>query len=261
MSIHPTAIVHPGANLGVNVSVGAFAIIEESTNIGDNCLIEAAAQVRKGVTLGANCEIGSASILGSDPQFKGFDKTISSEVKIGSDNVLRENSTVHRSILEGGVTEVGEDNYFMTGTHIGHDSIVGDHNTFANGVQLGGHVILGNNVFVGGGSMFHQFVRIGDYAMCQGLSGFSQDLPPYVIGAEINEVVGINLIGLKRAGFAPKERIAIKEAFKRVYRSTETLKDVLEEAEKGESSKAVNEFYHFLRQPSKKGVCIRSSKR
>ncbi|MCL4167540.1 UNVERIFIED_CONTAM: hypothetical protein GTU68_048444 [Idotea baltica] len=261
MSIHPTAIVHPRANLGTNVSVGAFAIIEEDTTIGDNCLIEAAAQIRKGVTLGANCEIGSSSILGSDPQFKGFDKSIASEVKLGAGNVLRENSTVHRSILEGGETTVGEDNYFMTGSHIGHDSIVGNHNTFANGVQLGGHVVLGNNVFVGGGTMFHQFVRIGDYVMCQGLSGFSQDLPPYVIGAEINEVVGINVIGLKRAGFEPKERVAIKEAFKQVYRSTETLKDVLEKAKLLESSPAVDEFYNFLREPSKKGVCVRGSKR
>ncbi|MDA7921169.1 acyl-ACP--UDP-N-acetylglucosamine O-acyltransferase [Verrucomicrobiales bacterium] len=261
MSIHPTAIVHPNATLGENVSVGAFAIIEEGTSIGDNCVIEAAAQIRKGVTLGANCEIGSASILGSAPQFKGFDKTIQSEVIIGSDNVLRENSTVHRSIFEEGATVVGNDNYFMTGSHIGHDSLVGDHNTFANGVQLGGHVTMGNNVFVGGGSMFHQFVRVGDYVMCQGLSGFSQDLPPYVIGAEINEVVGINLIGLKRAGIEPKDRIAIKDAFKRVYRSHETLKEVLAEIEPDEIGEAVSVFYNFLSEPSKKGVCIRSSKR
>lgn len=261
MSIHPTAIVHPGAALAENITVGAFAIIEENTVIGDHCLIEASAQIRKGVTLGSNCEIGSNSILGSDPQFKGFDKLISSEVRIGANNVFRENTTVHRSILEGEATTIGDDNYFMTGSHFGHDSTVGSNNTFANGVQLGGHVTLGNNVFVGGGSMFHQFVRVGDYVMCQGLSGFSQDLPPYVIGAEINEVIGVNLIGLKRAGFDPKERIAIKEAFKRVYRGTETLKSVLEEAERVENIKAVNDFYSFLRQPSKKGVCIRGTKR
>ncbi|MEC5127068.1 acyl-ACP--UDP-N-acetylglucosamine O-acyltransferase [Verrucomicrobiales bacterium BCK34] len=261
MSIHPTAIVHPDAQLGENVSVGAFAIIEENVIVGDNCLIEAAAQIRKGVTLGANCEIGSSTILGSDPQFKGFDKSIPSGVTIGSNNVIRENATVHRSILEGEATTVGDDNYLMTGTHIGHDSIVGNNNTFANGVLLGGHVILGNHVFVGGGTMFHQFVRIGDYVMCQGLSGFSQDIPPYVLCAEINKVVGINLIGLKRAGFDPKERVAIKDAFKKVYRSTETLKSVLEEAELSENSEAVNAFYSFFRHPSKKGVCIRSSKR
>lgn len=261
MSIHPTALIDPAAELGSGVRVGPYAIIESNTRVGNDCLIEGAAQIRSGSKIGNGTFVGAGAILGSDPQFRGFNPEISSGIIVGERNVLREYVTIHRSIFEGSDTVLGSDNYLMAGSHVGHDSIVGDFNTFANDVLLGGHVLFGSHCFVGGGSAFHQFVRVGDYAMCQGHSGFSQDLPPFLIGADINTVVGINAVGLKRAGFSVQERREIKEAFSAVYRGSTPLAAILEAADERENSYALELFYSFLREPSKKGLCVRSSRR
>lgn len=262
MSIHPQAIVSPNAQLGSGVKVGPYSIIEEGTEIGDDCVIEAGAQIRKGSIIGRGCVIGAGAVLGSDPQFRGFDSSISSGIILHSGNVLREYVTVHRSTQEGAFTVVGSDNYLMVGTHIGHDSVVGDGNTLGNNVLLGGHVSLGSHCFLGGGSAFHQFVRIGDYAMSQGHSGFSQDLPPYLIGADINVIVGINAVGLKRSGFSPAERTEIKAAFREIYHGTNTIESILNDAEKRSGQNpAIDRFFAFFRESSKKGVCTRSSRR
>ncbi len=261
MSIHPTALIDPSAQIGSGVRVGPFAIIESNTVVGNDCIIEGAAQIRSGSKIGDGTFVGAGAILGSDPQFRGFDTETPSGIRVGERNVLREYVTIHRSVSEGTDTIVGDDNYLMAGSHVGHDSIVGNSNTFANDVLLGGHVLLGNHCFVGGGSAFHQFVRVGDYVMCQGHSGFSQDLPPFVIGADINTVVGINAVGMKRAGFSIQERREVKEAFRVLYHSSETLAAVLETAAKQDNSAPLQLFYSFLREPSKKGLCVRSSRR
>jgi len=261
MSIHPTAVIDPGAELGNGVKVGPFAVIESDTRIGDDCVIEGAAQIRSGSQIGRETFVGAGAILGSNPQFRGFDETISSGIRVGERNVLREYVTIHRSVHEGADTILGDDNYLMAGSHIGHDCIVGSSNTLANDVLLGGHGLFGNHCFVGGGSAFHQFVRVGDYVMCQGHSGFSQDLPPFVIGADINTVVGINAVGMKRLGFSVDERRKVKEAFQAVYHSPETLQSILERVAGLEMHPAVELFYRFLREPSKKGLCVRTSRR
>jgi UDP-N-acetylglucosamine acyltransferase len=261
MSIHPTAIIEAGAELGTGVKVGPFAIIEANTRIGDECVIEGAAQIRSGSQIGRKTFVGAGAILGGSPQFRGLDEKVCSGIRVGERNVLREYVTIHRSVHEATNTILGDDNYLMAGSHIGHDCIVGNSNTLANDVLLGGHVLFGNHCFVGGGSAFHQFVRVGDYVMCQGHSGFSQDLPPFVIGADINTVVGINAVGMKRAGFSLDERREVKRAFQAVYHSPETLLSILEAATGTENSSPLELFYRFLREPSKKGLCVRSSRR
>ena len=261
MSIHPSAVVSPKAIIGAEVTIGPFAIIEKDTEIGDHCVIEGAVQVRAGSRIGTGTFVGAGSIIGSDPQFRGFDPRIPSGTILGERNVLREYVTFHRSVTEGGNTIVGDGNYLMAGSHIGHDSIVGNENTLANNVLLGGHVILGNQCFIGGGSAFHQFVRIGDHVMCQGNSGFSQDLPPFVVGADINTVVGINVVGLKRAGYSPEDRKEIKSAFREIYHSPRTLESILQEVGDQALSKPLQKFYQFFREKSKKGVCVRTSRR
>ncbi|NLT71716.1 MAG: acyl-ACP--UDP-N-acetylglucosamine O-acyltransferase [Verrucomicrobiaceae bacterium] len=261
MSIHPTALVDPAAELGSGVKIGPYAIIESHTRIGDDCVIEGAAQIRSGSRIGGGTFVGAGAILGSNPQLRGFDESIRSGIRVGERNVLREYVTIHRSIHEGEDTVLGDENYLMAGAHMGHDSLVGDGNTLANDVLLGGYVRLGNHCFIGGASAFHQFVRVGDYVMCQGHSGFSQDLPPFVIGADINTVIGINAVGMKRAGFSPEERRAVKQVFQAVYRSPTTLQSILETASQQENPAPLEIFYRFLREPSKKGLCVRSSRR
>lgn len=257
MFIHPSAIVSDSAELGADISVGPFAIIEENTVVGDRTIIEAAAQVRSGTRIGEDCRVGSGAILGSDPQYHGFDSSTPSGVLIGDRNVLREYVTIHRSIKEGSETTVGDDNYLMAGVHFGHDCAVGNHNTFANNTLLAGHVVFGNYGVVGGDSAFHQFVKVGDYVMCQGKSGMSLDIPPYVITSGVNYVSGLNVVGLKRAGFENQARKEIRKAFSDVYLSSNPLADVLANTNFEEMTPEARAFYEFLSQDSKKGFCIR----
>lgn len=257
MSIHPSAHVAPGAQLGSGVTIGPFAVIEDDTVIGDNCVVEAAGQVRRGSRLGPGCFVGSGAIVGADPQFRGFDRSIASGVSVGRNNVLREYVTVHRSIHPLGVTSMGEGNFLMAGAHVGHDATVGNDNTLANNVLLAGHVELGSRCFLGGGSVFHQFVRIGDHVLTQGNSGFSLDLPPYVIGADINIVVGVNLVGLRRCGFESETIRSIKGIFREVFLSDRPLREILAEKEGADFSPEITLFLDFLRKESKKGPCRR----
>ncbi|MEM9284095.1 MAG: acyl-ACP--UDP-N-acetylglucosamine O-acyltransferase [Verrucomicrobiota bacterium] len=257
MSIHPSALVSEKATIGSNPRIGAFAVIEDHVKLGDDCQIDAAAQIRNGSEIGNQCHIGSGAIIGADPHFIGFDPTTSSGVVLGEKNEIREYVTIHRSIENEGVTILGNENYLMSGAHVGHDCTLGNSNTLANNVLLGGHVEMGNHCFFGGGAVVHQFVRLGDYIMAQGLSGVSLDIPHYLIISGINTIGGINAVGLKRAGLGPESRREIKEAFRRIYRGSETLAEVLDAVEKAEHSPEVNTFYDFFRQKSKKGVCVR----
>jgi UDP-N-acetylglucosamine acyltransferase len=259
MAVHPSAMVSPEADIGEEVEIGPFVIIEPGTVIGDRCQVEASAQIRSGTRLGPDCFVGSGAILGADPQFRGFDRRVRSGVRAGRANVFREYVTLHRSIHEGGETRLGEDNFLMTGSHVGHDAILGNHNTLANNVLLAGHVELGDHCFLGGGSVFHQHVRVGDYVITQGNSGFSLDLPPYVIGSGINVVVGVNAVGLKRAQFATEDLARIKSAFREVFWGESTLREILDAMNVAELPPSLRRFYDFLGRESKKGLCIRPS--
>lgn len=257
MSIHPTALISPKAKIHSTVRIGPFVIIEDDVVIAEGCTIAAAAQILNGSRIGAYCEIGQGTIIGTAPQIRGFDPSVRSGVTLGERNVVREHCTLHRGGIERSQTILGNDNFLMVGVHLGHDCTVGNSNTMANGCLLGGHVIVADHCFLGGGTMFHQQVRVGSYVMAQGLGGFSQDLPPYVIGAKINEVAGINAVGLSRGGFSPATRKAIKEAFASVYRGNTPLKELLEAAKNESLIPEVQAFYDFLNADSKKGLCIR----
>jgi len=255
MSIHPTAVVSPLATLGEEVVIGPYAIVDEDVIIGARTRLDAHAQVRRGSVVGEDNQIGSGAIIGADPQFHGFDSQSNTATRVGNKNVIREYVTIHRSIEEEGATLLGDENYLMTGAHLGHDCLVGSHNTLANNVLLGGHVELANHCFLGGGAVFHQFVRIGDYALAQGLAGMSLDVPPYTIAAGINQIAGINAIGLKRAGFDGNTRKEIKEAFRLVYRTDRSIAEVLSDTCPESESPALRAFFDFLRKKSKKGIC------
>lgn len=257
MSIHSTAIVSPKAELGERVTIGPYAIVEEDTRIGDDTVLDANAQVRRGSTLGKENRVGSGVLIGADPQFLEFDPSTPTKTLLGDGNILREYVTIHRSSGDDGGTVVGNRNYLMTGAHVGHDCSIGNENTFANNVLLGGHVTVGDHCFLGGASVFHQFVRVGDYVLAQGLAGVSLDLPPYVIAAGINQVAGINSVGLRRAGFDGATRKQIKELFRCVYRTEQTIREVLDNSPTPHPEAPLESFLAFLRSPSKKGICVR----
>ncbi len=215
--IHPTAIIHPSAKLGANVSVGPYAIIEEGAAVGDGCVLAAHAIVRKGSVLGKNVRLDSFAVVGGDPQDFKFDLAIASGARIGDGTVLREGATVHRSTKPGGFTEVGGGGMLMGHCHVGHDCHVGAKVVLANGALLAGHVEVGDGSFLSGGSVFHQFIRIGEGVMASGNARIGLDTPPFTIAAERNELHGLNLVGLKRRGFDAATIAELKLLYKTVY--------------------------------------------
>ncbi|MEM7014603.1 MAG: acyl-ACP--UDP-N-acetylglucosamine O-acyltransferase [Verrucomicrobiota bacterium] len=253
--IHPTAIIDPAAELADDVEVGPFAIIEGGVKVAAGCKIAGHAQLLNSVSISENCQIHQAAIIGGNPQDLKFDPATPSSVEVGPDCVLREHVTINRGSVEGGVTRLGASNYFMAGAHAGHDASLGDHNILANGVMLGGWVQLGNRIFLGGGAGVHQFVRIGDLCIAQGVSAISMDLPPYTLSAGINNVRGLNSIGLKRSGLDAATRKDIKRAFDLFYRSGKNFSEALEESGSCEWTPEAEKFFGFVRGPSKKGIC------
>ncbi|MCL4109435.1 UNVERIFIED_CONTAM: hypothetical protein GTU68_043663 [Idotea baltica] len=257
MNIHPTAIVHPEAQLANDVTIGPWVLVEAGVKIAAGCRIHAQVQLLNSVTLGENCVVHGGAILGDNPQDIAFKPETISHVEIGCRNTFRENVTVHRSAEENGTTRIGDDNFMMAGSHVGHDSILGNHNILANNCLLGGFVTVGNHTFLGGGSAFHQFCRVGDLAMVKGLTAISRDVPPFVTAAGSNSIVGLNVIGMRRQGFSATTRKSVKAAFDHMYRSGLNLAQALEQVTKLELDQKAEEFVEFFRNPSRKGICVR----
>ncbi|MGY8642289.1 MAG: acyl-ACP--UDP-N-acetylglucosamine O-acyltransferase [Verrucomicrobiales bacterium] len=257
MNIHPTAIVHPDAQIADDVTIGPWVLVEAGVNIAAGCRIHAQVQLLNSVTLGENCAVHGGAILGGDPQDLAFKPETVSHVVIGDRNTFRENVTVHRSAEAGGTTRIGDDNFLMAGSHVGHDSIVGNHNVLANNCLLGGFVRVGNHTFLGGGSAYHQFCRVGDLAMVKGLTAISRDVPPFVTAAGSNSIIGMNVVGMRRQGFSAPTRKSVKTAFYHMYRSGMNLTQALENVSELELAPEAADFIEFFRNPSRKGICMR----
>lgn len=253
--IHPTAVVDPSAQIGDGTRIGPYAVIEGPAELGENCVLEAHATLTGVVRLGRGVRVGHGSVLGGWPQDFAFDPATASGVEVGDESQLREHCTIHRGTAAGTFTRLGARCLLMAGAHLGHNARVGDHVVIANHVLLGGHVEIGDRVFVGGGSVFHQFVRVGRGAMIQGLSAFSKDVPPFTLGAERNLVFGLNVVGLRRAGFSAAERAEIKEAFKLLYGAGMNVSQALEAAKARAWGKAAAEFFTFAATAKKRGLC------
>lgn len=256
-NIHPSAIVSADATLADDVTVGPFAIIDAGVQIGSGCRIEGQAWITGESRLGNNNTIGYGSIIGHAPQDTSFDTSIPSYVELGDHNCIREYVTLHRSTQCHQSTRIGNHNFIMTGSHMGHDSSLGDHNTIANNVLLAGHVQIGNHTFLGGGSGFHQFIHIGDYAMAQGNAAISQDIPPYCVAHNHNQLSGLNIIGLRRGGFDPATRTNIKQAYKLIFLSGSNRKQALEQAENQNWTPEARVLIDAARHPSRKGILTR----
>ncbi len=219
MSVHPTAIVAPGARLGAGVSIGPFAVIEDGAVVGDECEIRAHAVVKNHVVLGRGNRVHEGAVLGGEPQDLSFEGGETS-VMIGERNVFREGVTIHRSTKPGGATIVGSDCYLMAYVHLGHDCRLGDRVIIANNTALGGHVQVGDRAFVSGNVGVHQFCRIGRLAMLGANSKAAQDCLPFVISdGHTARARGLNVVGLRRAGIGAEQRSALKEAYRLLLRS------------------------------------------
>ena len=228
VSIHPLALVSPEAELGVGVTISAFATIEAGVSLGDYCAVGSGAVIKSGVSIGSNNEICEHSVIGGQPQHTARPETVGTVV-IGSNNVFREGVTIHRALKPDGQTRVGDHNYLMAGAHLGHDTHLGNNCVFANNSLAGGHVIIEDRSFVSGAVAIHQFCRVGQFSMIGGHARVVQDVPPFMlIDGQSGSIVGLNTIGLRRAGYPADELTSLKAAYRVIYRRGLPWTEVLE---------------------------------
>ncbi|HEY5752432.1 MAG TPA: acyl-ACP--UDP-N-acetylglucosamine O-acyltransferase [Chthoniobacterales bacterium] len=254
MKIHPTAVIDPSATLGSDVEIGAYVVVGEGVEVGDGTILHPHVVLCRGVRLGEKNTVHSGAILGGQPQDLGFSPDTRSFVEIGNRNTIREHVTIHRGSKANSVTRVGHDCFLMAGAHLGHDVQLGSRVILANNCLLGGFAVVEDRVFMGGGSVLHQHTRVGQLAMIQGLSGFSKDVPPFTIAAGRNGVAGLNIVGLRRAGFDMAARAEIKEAWKLVFRSGQNVRQALVSARERTWRAETESFFCFI-ESSKRGIC------
>jgi UDP-N-acetylglucosamine acyltransferase len=255
VKIHPTALVDPGAHIGADVEIGPFSVIGSQAAIGERTIVQSHVVIEGEVAIGSGNFIGHGAVIGTPPQDVSFSSERKTRVEIGNENVIREYCTIHRGTVEGSATKIGDKNFLMTGAHLGHNCAIGDSVIIANNCLLAGHVCVDNGAFLGGGCVFHQHMRVGRLVLTRGASGFGKDIPPFVIAAEINYVVGLNMIGLRRAGFSARDRGEIKAAFKLLYNSGLNISQALEKAAEMEFGAPAREFFDFVANAKKRGIC------
>jgi UDP-N-acetylglucosamine acyltransferase len=251
MYIHPSAIVSQRAEIWQDVRIGPYAVIEEDVTIGEGCEIAAHAVIKRFTTLGRRNLIYEHAVLGGLPQDVKF-KNEDSRLVVGDDNLIREFATLHRASGEGSETRIGSRNFLMIGTHVAHNCLIGDDNIFANGVALAGHIMVEDHVFLSNNVGGHQFVRFGRYAMVGGKSKIVQDvLPFFTTDGNPARVRGLNMVGMRRAGFSIDERRALNKAYQILFRSGLPLEDALRQMAEFNDDH-VNHLVNFIR-ASKRG--------
>ncbi|MEL7231110.1 MAG: acyl-ACP--UDP-N-acetylglucosamine O-acyltransferase, partial [Pseudomonadota bacterium] len=229
--IHPTAIVEDGAELGMDVRVGAYAHVGAEAQLGDGCIVHPKAMVIGRAKLGANVQVHPGAVIGGPPQVLGYQESEESRLEVGENTILREHVTLHRgSPAHGGLTKVGRDCFFMAHTHAAHDCIIGDKNVIANNTHIGGHVTTGEQVWMGGACAVHQFCRIGDHAFVGGGSILVADVIPFgsVVGNHAH-LAGLNVVGLKRRGFSRETIKSIRSGYRMLYAREGTFTERLED--------------------------------
>jgi UDP-N-acetylglucosamine acyltransferase len=255
MSIHSTAVIDAKAEIDSEVEIGPYAVIDGAVKIKRGTRVMAHAYLTGWTEIGEGNEIHPGAVLGAAPQDKAY-KGQESYLRIGDRNIIREYAQIHRGTAAQSATVVGNDNFLMATSHIGHNCQLGDNNILANGALLGGYVEVGDNVFISGNCVVHQFVKIGDYALMRGLSATSRDVPPYAIIDWQHTVRGVNVIGLKRAGFEEKRIRQIRAAFQILFRKGRNLALAVKEVEKsGRANEDVLALLEFIKS-SKRGVCF-----
>jgi UDP-N-acetylglucosamine acyltransferase len=254
MKIHSTAIIHPDAQIDATVQIGPYTVIDDGVEIGPDCIIANGARIYRGTRLGSKNRIDSNVVLGSAPQDLSFDLSGETGLVIGEGNQIREGVNISRATKSGSPTRIGSGNYLMGNFHVGHDCVIGDKNIFTHGSVLAGHVTVGSGVVISGLVAVHQFCRIGDLAMLSGCARINKDVPPYTT-AEGNPatLVGLNTVGLKRAGHDLKSRLSIKRAYEALFRGGVLLSDALKELSSAGMTPAVAAIFAFFN-ASRRGI-------
>jgi UDP-N-acetylglucosamine acyltransferase len=253
-AVAATARVHPEARIGPGVRIGEFCVIESDVEIGAGCVIEPYVFIKRWTTLGERNEISAGTVLGTDP----FDKKFTGErsyLRIGNENRIREHYTISRGTAPESATEIGDGNYIMSSGHIAHNCKVGNNTVIASCALLAGFVEVEDEAFISGGVGVHQFTKIGRLAMIGGNSGINTDAPPFFLYAGFRAAPkGLNVVGLRRAGFKASELTALKKAYQLLYRSGLKLLEALACIEKTIPTPETLHLVRFIRR-SERGIC------
>jgi UDP-N-acetylglucosamine acyltransferase len=249
--IHPTAQIAPEAELADDVQVGAFAVIEGRVRVGPGCVIRPHAVLIGPLTMGRNNQVYSGVVLGERPQHLKYNDEPTG-VEVGDNNIFREHVTVHRATTHSWMTRLGSDNFLMAHSHVAHDCQLGNGCILANGALLGGHCVVGDRAYLSGNCAVHQFCRIGRLALLSGVSSTTKDIPPFIMQEGRNVVVGVNLVGMRRAGLTGAQVNGVRRAYHILYRDGLTVPVALARAEQELGHiDAVAEMLAFIRQPGR----------
>ncbi|MGA8029436.1 MAG: acyl-ACP--UDP-N-acetylglucosamine O-acyltransferase [Bryobacteraceae bacterium] len=252
--VAPTARVSAGATIGPGTRVGEFCVIESDVVIGARCLLEPYVYIKQWTALGDENEISAGTVLGTDPLDKSFGGARSYLV-IGSRNKIREHYTISRGTEPESATRIGNGNYIMTSGHIAHNCVLGDNIVVASCALVAGYVEIEDQAFLSGGVVVHQFSRIGRLSMVGGNTRINSDLPPYFLYSDFNVAAkGLNMVGLKRAGFSLDEVKLLKSAYQLLYRSAMKQEEALARIEAELPSEHTRHLVEFVRK-SKRGIC------
>jgi len=244
--IHPTAVISGEAELADNVVVGPHVVIEGRVKIGADCVLRPHSFLCGPLTMGRGNVVFSGAVLGERPQHLKYNDEPTG-LEIGDYNVFREHVTIHRGTAHSLVTRIGSHNFFMVNAHVGHDCTIGNRCILTNGTLVAGHCTLEDNVYLSGNSAIHQFVRIGRLALLSGCSATTKDMPPFIVQQYIDTVVGVNVVGMRRAGMSSGQINAVREAFRILFRDRLTLPAAVARLEKELGTvDAVREMIAFL---------------
>lgn len=251
--IHPTAVIHPGAELHPTVQVGPYAVIGNNVKVGPGTTIGAHVVIEGLTEIGARNHIFSGAVIGSEPQDRKYNGGLT-WVKIGDDNQIREYATINRATGEGEATVIGNGNLLMAYVHVAHNCVIEDSVVISNNLAMAGHVHIESKATIGGAVGIHQFVHIGRLAMVGGMSRIDRDVPPYMlVEGNPSRVRSLNLVGLKRAGLTAAELGQLKKAFRTLYRSGHTLSQALEHLDLLPDSEELQHLRRFLQLSSMEG--------
>lgn len=253
-AIAATARVDPAAEIGPGARVGEYCVIEGDVSIGAGCVLEPYVYVKRWTTLGERNEVSAGTVLGTDPLDKNFSGA-RSYLRIGNGNRIREHYTISRGTAPESVTEIGDGNYIMTSGHIAHNCKIGNNTVIASCALVAGYVEVEDEAFISGGVVIHQYSKIGRLAMIGGNTRINSDVPPFFLYTGFNvQAKGLNLVGLKRAGYKASDVSILKKAYQVLYRSGLKLEQALAKIESELATPETLHLVSFIRR-SERGIC------
>jgi UDP-N-acetylglucosamine acyltransferase len=254
MPIHPTAVVDRRAEISPTADIGPYTIIDGPVRVGDGARVYWHATVTGNTVIGNNCQIHPYAVVGHLPQDLSYTGA-ETFCEIGDETVIRECASVHRGTAPGSKTIVGKRCFIMACAHVGHNCVVGEDVKIVNAALLAGHVEVGNAAFISGAAAMHQFCRIGELAMVGGQARIRMDVPPFFTVVHFGTCSGINVVGLRRAGFSSEERNELRRVYHLLYREGLLFSKAVEQAAKVVQTAPGRRLVEFLQAPSRRGIC------